>query len=65
MQGTISRSFVDSDQQEVELNPLREKCATSQNFDRDSFTQDLNQVDWQSIIAISIITLMTIENRAL
>ena len=21
------------------------------NFDRDSFTQDLNQIDWQSIIA--------------
>ena len=47
---TISRSFVYSDQQGIELNPLREKCATT-NFDRDSFTQDLNQIDWQSIIA--------------
>ena len=33
------------------IKPAKIKMRDFTNFDRDSFTQDLNQVDWQSIIA--------------
>ena len=33
------------------IKPAKRKMRDFTNFDRDSFTQDLNQIDWQSIIA--------------
>ena len=33
------------------IKPVKRKMRDFTNFDRDSFTQDLNQIDWQSIIA--------------
>ena len=33
------------------IKPAKRKLRDFTNFDRDSFTQDLNQIDWQSIIA--------------
>ena len=35
------------------IKPATRKMRDFTNFDRDCFTQDLNQVDWQSIIASS------------
>ena len=33
------------------IKSVKRKMRDFTNFDRDSFTQDLNQIDWQSIIA--------------
>ena len=40
------------------IKPAKRKMRDFTNFDRDSFTQDLNQIDWQSIIANGSVTLL-------
>ena len=51
---TVTFEFVVCDR----IKPAKRKMRDFTNFDRDSFTQDLNQIDWQSIIANGSVTLL-------